>query len=187
MPGDVPLEDFDERRRALRRRRLLGKQRRALNGDGMGGRARRMNPTSLGPKFESFPSSGSAITPLPGAGSNEEPTRANSRARSTQLLDPSSPIPTMTVGPGISPESTPGRLPGGRGLLFRRWGVAPRPEDELLSCYGKYSVGQRTAISRRKEASSATLRGGPRRRRSRGCAWRTASSRWLPPPPLRSG
>ncbi len=43
VPGDVPLEDFDERRRAVRRRGLLGEHRRAPGGRGAGGGARRVN------------------------------------------------------------------------------------------------------------------------------------------------
>ena len=46
----------------------------------------------------------------------------------------SSPIQTVTVGPGIAP----GRLSwacgqGARGL-YRRWGLSPRPEDILFRC-----------------------------------------------------
>ena len=42
----------------------------------------------------------------------------------------SSPIPTVTVGPGIPPGPPP---TGCRGVAdcHRRWGLAPRPEDEL--------------------------------------------------------
>jgi hypothetical protein len=36
--------------------------------------------------------------------------------------------------------STPGWRPEGRGL-YRRWGITPRPEDELFSCEEKYTVG----------------------------------------------
>jgi hypothetical protein len=36
--------------------------------------------------------------------------------------------------------STPGRLPEGRGL-YRRWGISPRPEDELFSWERKYTAG----------------------------------------------
>ena len=45
---------------------------------------------------------------------------------------PSSPIPTFTVGPGISPGPPSTGCRGVADWNHRRWGVAPRPEDELL-------------------------------------------------------
>jgi hypothetical protein len=36
--------------------------------------------------------------------------------------------------------STSGWLPEGRGL-YRRWGISPRPEDELFSSRWKYTAG----------------------------------------------
>src|SRR5947199_6189305 len=73
------------------------------------------------------------LTPLPRGGFKSFRSRRRTDASmSGATAGPSTPIPTLTVGPGISPESTPGWRPGGRRLLFRRWGLAPRPEDELL-------------------------------------------------------
>lgn len=41
--------------------------------------------------------------------------------------------PDYTVGPGVSPGQ---RMPmaSGRGL-YRQWGLAPRPEDKVFSCF----------------------------------------------------
>src|SRR5439155_16024525 len=60
-------------------------------------------------------------------------------ARAVHLVRSSSPIPTLTVGPGISPGPP---LSGSEGVadFHRRWGVAPRPEDELLVSYREVYV-----------------------------------------------
>src|SRR5947207_14945179 len=62
---------------------------------------------------------------------------------------PSSPIPTVTVGPGVAPGPP---SCGSRGVAdsHRRWGIAPRPEDELLlvlrqRVYGGAMRGRRLA------------------------------------------
>ncbi len=50
-------------------------------------------------------------------------------------LSTSSPIQTITVGSGIQPDQllSGHRAKNARGL-YRRWGLAPRPEDILFSC-----------------------------------------------------
>src|SRR5712691_3883880 len=69
--------------------------------------------------------------PLPRGG--EERMRG-SRFRDAGPPRPSSPIPTVTVGSGIAPDQPSS---GCRRVAdsHRRWGIAPRPEDELLSQY----------------------------------------------------
>ena len=69
---------------------------------------------------------------------------------------PSPPIPTFTVGPGISP-GPPSR--GSRGVAdcHRRWGIAPRPGNELIS---RRSI-RATAVRRSRRATA--VRQGARR------------------------
>ncbi len=77
-------------------------------------------------------SSASAVTHEPpwgqGRGRVERPETALGKSGHPSCS--SSPIPTFTVGPGVSPGQPSS---GTRGVAdsHRRWGIAPRPEDEL--------------------------------------------------------
>ena len=57
--------------------------------------------------------------------------RSGRARRHGRAVCPSPPIPTVTVGSGIAPDPP---TAGGRGVAdsHRRWGVAPRPGNELL-------------------------------------------------------
>ena len=43
-------------------------------------------------------------------------------------------IQTVTVGPGVSPSQRLCIRAGGRGL-YRQWGISPRSEDKVFSCF----------------------------------------------------
>ena len=76
---------------------------------------------------------------VPPASRGGDVRRGRTGATARAENGPSSPIPTVTVGPGVPPGQP---LAGGEGVAdsHRRWGFAPRPEDELVSC-SEYTRG----------------------------------------------
>ena len=71
---------------------------------------------------------------------------------------PPSPIPTLTVGPGIPPGPP---LAGSQRVAdcHRRWGLAPRPEDELFSLPSSICAGRGTEDARVRHAPRRTNAG----------------------------
>ena len=85
-------------------------------------------------------------------------TKNNARqakARQDSLL---SPIRTLTVGPGITPgllsfRIAPEALAGfQRQLIYRRWGISPRPENKQKHHNAEKVAEQRTKTSNRLSA-----------------------------------